>query len=245
MDAPNIFSLARELTKTNASDYPDSRLLPFLNAVKDDFWSYIITWVSSKYNWDIWHVDETVLNQSEYVRPEAASDAEGNLKINNISVCYDGGTYADGKLKYEKAREVDINNLPLHWNWYVNNQPATDPIYYIADKSIFIAPAFKTNIPNGIELKGIRSIEDYTVTTTESDIKIPSYLHNDLVQWILPYILKSQRQRGAAKEEEARYEARKEQAAQKIANRTTGPSYMKYPDNLFWHDDPYTITISS
>jgi len=83
-----MFNLARELTHTNSSDYPDTRLLPFLNAVKDDFWSYIITGVSSKYNWDRWTITATVVNQSEYVIPAAATDSEGNLKINTVSVCY-------------------------------------------------------------------------------------------------------------------------------------------------------------
>ena len=141
------------MTHTNISDYPDSRLLPFLNAVKDDFWSTIITAIRSNYNWDIWTIDNTVVNQSEYIIPAAATDAEGSLKISNISMCYDGNAYDDGKLKYIPATEVDPKNLPNHWNYYINNQSSSAPIYYTADKSIFIAPAFSSIVADGIELK--------------------------------------------------------------------------------------------
>lgn len=37
-------------------DFPDTSILPYLNAAKDDLWSYIITAIKSKYNWDTWRV---------------------------------------------------------------------------------------------------------------------------------------------------------------------------------------------
>jgi len=76
MDYPGMATMANELSDTNSTDYSPTRLLPFFNAVKDDLWSYIITSIKGKYNWDIWTVDNTVVNQSEYVIPAAASDTE-------------------------------------------------------------------------------------------------------------------------------------------------------------------------
>lgn len=244
MNAPWIFNLVRELTHTHVDDYPDSRLLVFLNAVKDDFWSYIITSIKSKYNWDIWRIDNTVIDQSEYVIPAAATDSEGNLKINTVSICYEWEAYDDGRLKYVKATEESINNLPEHWSYYVNNQPKECPIYYTADKSIFIAPTFEKEIPDGIEIQGIKSIPDYTPTSSEADIKIPSYLHIDLVQGVLPLVHKSEWRKDDASFEEEIYMRKKKDAAQKIANRSTGPSFMNYPTSSSGtHTDSYSLNL--
>lgn len=241
MNAPSMFNMIRELTHTNSDDYPDTRLLPFLNLVKDDFWSYIITSISSKYNWDRWWIDETVINQSEYVVPHAATDSEWNLKINTISLCYDWEIYDDERLKYVPATEKDINNLPNHWNWYLNNQPKECPIYYTADKSIFIAPAFKKEIPNGIEIQGIKSILDYEVDTTEANIRIPSYLHADLITGVIPYVHRSEGLKKEAMEEEANYIRKRNEAAVKISNKSTWPSFMAYPASEY--DNTYNLTL--
>lgn len=80
---------------------------------------------------------------------------------------YNGETYDNGRIKYTKAKEVDLSSLQEEWNYYVENQSKDNPIYYIADNSFFIAPAPDLVIENGILLWGIREIPDYTVTTTE------------------------------------------------------------------------------
>jgi hypothetical protein len=43
-------------------------------------------------------------------------------------------------LKYIKAREVNRQTLEFEWNYYLENQSVDDPIYFIADNSVFIAP---------------------------------------------------------------------------------------------------------
>ena len=73
MDASWIFTMARELSNTNSTDFSDTRLLPFLNQVKNDLFSYLITWINEDFNWDLW-TTTSVANQSEYILPEAAGD---------------------------------------------------------------------------------------------------------------------------------------------------------------------------
>jgi len=225
-------NLARELANVSIDDYPDTRLLPFFNVVKDDFWSYLITAIRANYNWDIWTVTQTVINQSEYVIPEAATDKEWNLKISWLWICYDWDKYDDWRYKYVKAREVNIQSLQKHWNYYLNNQPKTDPIYYIADKSIFIAPTFDKVLPDAIEIRWIKNIVDYTVDSTEEDIKLPSYLHMDLVQWVLPFIHKAEWRLDEASYEQKIYEQQRELAVKKFANRSVWPSYLTFPQDI-------------
>ena len=243
MDYPTMWTMARELSNTNATDYSDTRLLPFFNAVKDDLFSYLITWANGKWNWDIW-TSTTVANQSEYVVPEAASDTEGNLKISWLAINYNGDTHTDGTFKFIKAREVNPQSLPEHWNYYTNTQNKNDPIFYVADRSVFIAPhplAWEA-WANRVELKGIKSIPNYIITTSETNIKIPLYLHDVLVQWVLSYIHRAEWKKDEASFEQKNYEAKRDLAVIKFANRVTWPHFMTFPDDEY--NDEYTITIT-
>lgn len=243
MNASEIFSMARELTHTNSTDFSDSRLLPFLNQVKNDLFSYIITWVSEDWNWDIWKTT-SVDGQSEYVLPEAASDTQWNLKISWVSVNYDWETFPDWSYKYIKAKLVRLWSLPENWNYYVNYQSKDNPIYYIADKSIFIAPTPSSTEAwaNRIELKWIKSIVDYTTTTTEPNIKIPLYLHDVLVQGVLPYIHRAEWRKDEASFEEKKYREDRDLAVKKFSDRNISPYYMNYPDNI--DETTYTINLN-
>ncbi len=243
MDAPSIFSLMRDQTNTNIYDYPDTRLLPYLNLVKDDLFSYLITGAGESWNWDIWNT-ATVSWQTEYVIPLAASDTEGNMKIDTVNINYNGETYKDWSLQYIKCNEIKPSTLPKPWNYYKNNQSKESPIYYIADKSIFIAPATENSETDWIELKGIKTIPNYTITTTESNIKIPLYLHDVLVQWGLPYIHKSEGRKDEASYETKEYERRRDLAVNKFKNRSTWPHFMSFPDELETRSDDLILNIN-
>lgn len=241
MDAVWILNMSRELTNVNDTDFSNTRLLPFLNQVKNDLFSYMITWVNEDWNWNIWTTN-SVIYQSEYVLPEAASDTEWNLKINWVSINYNGETFEDWSFKYIKAKEVKLTNLPYSWNFYKNNQSADTPIYYVADKSIFIAPHPKEAGSKRIELKWIKSIADYTAFTTEANIKIPLYLHDILVQWVLPYIHRAEWRKDEASFEQKEYETKRDLAVKKFISRVQAPYYMSYP----WDktDNDYITNLS-
>ena len=230
MDYRKMAVMARELANVSESDYSDDRLLPFFNAVKDDLWTYIITAIRSNYNWDIWTVWQTVTWATEYNIPEAASDQEWNLKISDIWICYNWDTYSNWKKIYKKAKLVDPTSLKEHWNYYLANQSKDNPIYYIADKSIFIAPAFDIVLSDAIELSWIKNIPDYTITSTEADIRLPSYLHMDLVQWVLPFIHKSEWRKDDASYEQKIYEQQRTLAGRKFANRKVWPTFLTIPN---------------
>ena len=194
MDVNKILDLAVDQSHTNSTDYPNSRTIDYLNIVKDDFFTVLITAAWEDWNWDIWETDSVVW-QNEYVLPEAASDTEGNIKVSRVSISYNWETEDDGSIKYTPARLVKLWNLPKNWNFYTNQQSQLDPIYYVADKSIFIAPAPISSdwaIVDWIQIKWIKSIQDYVVWWNEASIKLPHYLHLILVQGILQYIHRSE-----------------------------------------------------
>lgn len=59
----------------------------------------------------------------------------------------------------------------------------------MSDKSIFIAPASSTPVTNGLQLTGVKKIQDYTSSTTESGMVIPDDLHYLLVDGLVEQIM--------------------------------------------------------
>lgn len=61
--------------------------------------------------------------------------------LKSVAISYSSNTYEEtGLIEYQKAREVNPATLEYEWNYYCENQLPEDPIYYIADDSVFVAP---------------------------------------------------------------------------------------------------------
>ena len=223
-----MLDLSRDQANVNATNFPDTRVLKYLNIVKNNFWSYIVTAISEKYNWDIFTVDDIIPNKSEYLIPEVTSDIAWAKKINSILINYDWETYDDWTIKYIKATETDPSILQKDWNYYVNNQDVSKPLYYIADNSYFIAPSVN-DLSGSIQVKWIKKIPDYETTTLEIDTIIPIDQHDILIQWVLPYILKAQNKSEESINEKQEYIRQRKEATTELSDRNLSPIYMEYP----------------
>ena len=122
MDVSEIIDLARDQTHTDDSEFTDARILKYLNIVKNNFWSYIISSISEDYDWDIFTTD-TVVDQDEYTLPAMASDSAWAKKVTSVAVNYDDETYDDWGLKYIKAQPVKLSSLARNWNYYKMRGP--------------------------------------------------------------------------------------------------------------------------
>lgn len=60
MDVSDILELARDQTHTNSANATDAQVLKYLNIVKNNFWSYIISSMNEDYDWDIFLTDTVV-----------------------------------------------------------------------------------------------------------------------------------------------------------------------------------------
>lgn len=157
-------------------------MLRWLNKVKDRFWSGIVTAVGEDFRWQQW-TTPSVVGQSEYPMLEVASDRNGMKKIESVYVAYENTLYAEtSKLQYTKCTLVTRTSLEMEWEWYEAHQSAENPLYIIADASIFIAPVPTVAISTGIKITGIRKIADYTIATTESNMGITAEYEYVLVQ---------------------------------------------------------------
>lgn len=153
--------------------YPLATAEEDANVVYHQIEDYITSAIGEWFFWDILTASATVANCSEYTIPTLSTgNFNGAPKVESVSIKYTTGG------EYIPARLVDRQTLLQTHDiaWYEVNQPDGDPIYFIADSSIFIYPYPKESVTDGIKYYGIKSLVDITATTTEADMfggKIP------------------------------------------------------------------------
>lgn len=230
-----IISRARRLYNINTSQWSDADALSDLNELKNNFQSELINAVEEDWNWELWTAD-TVALQWEYTLPSVWASTAWAKQIKQVSICYDASTYENtGKIVYTPCKVVNPNTLDQHWSWYEENQSQDNPIYFIADDSLFIAP-----IPlsweawaNYLELRGIKSIPDYTLSTTESEMVFPLDIQQIFVQWLEPYVMRTKwMDRNEINASIAEYERLKKQKIKQMTARLESAWYMLYPDQI-------------
>jgi len=232
--AAHLIAQMRRRVKVDTSQYTDANALIDLNTLKDSFWSEVVTNIPESYNWDSWKVDNTTLI-SEYQIPEVAYDTAWAKKLKAISMNYNWDTYTNSGLPiYIPAREVNPATLEHQWNYYAENQSTSDPIYYVADNSYFIAPAFReSNLSERIKLTWIRKIPDYTLATTEAEMKIPVDQQQALVFWLMiDWYFNKWVDDNTINNAEARWIRKRDEAISQLSNRVENPTTFELPNEL-------------
>lgn len=239
MNVSQIIAQMRGMVKVDTSQYSDADALIDLNTVKDEFWSAILSSTNQKYNWERWTTNSVAL-QSEYRMPEVAYNTAWAKLLNWVAVCYKWDTYTTtGGLIYIPCREVNPDTLANDWDYYVENQDSSDPIYYVADNSYFIAPAFRNVVTNWIKLTGIRKIPDYALDTTEANMKFTVDQTNTLVFWLAVWGHRRKwDDRNIIKEAKAEWREEKADAIKMLDTRVDTVVNLSYPtetkDDLIW-----------
>lgn len=180
MNIAQIIARARRVAKYQVSNLSDTGALELLNVIKDEFWAEIVSRLEEDYNWEEWKAS-SVAGQAEYTLPPLTSTSDGTKALKTVAIAYGTEVYSDGGLKYEKASLVNASSLSRDWDFYENTQSQLNPIYYVSDNSIFIAPKPTVAVTNGIKMTGVRKIPDYALNTLEQDVKIPVDFHRVLV----------------------------------------------------------------
>ena len=243
MTPATIIAQMRRVAKVNTDQYSDANALIDLNTLKDEFWSAIINSIDENYNYDTWTAT-TVDLQSEYWIPNVAYNAAGAKILTGVAINYDGETYTDtSALKYYKCELIDPKSLENDWNYYVENQEPTKPIYFVSDNSVFIAPCPRSGegAASRLKLSGIRKIPDYTLSSTEADMKLPVDQHQTLGFGMIVFGLMNKGvDDGIINNAEARWLRKKSEAIESLKQRVSWPVFMTYPEN---EEDPYIVTL--
>lgn len=200
MTVQEIMNLALSNTHTKTAQVPSANQLIFFNIARKAVGRTIITKVDENFFFQIWQRDAVASqNNGEYPYPVADDDSAGMLKCLGVKVKgYDTETY------HKNAKEVDIKTLQKDWEYYLEHQSKSDPIYYIADESIFIAPQFDASdlpdSPSGnlqLKLYGIAKLIDLAADAVDSAILIPDDHHQVIALGMEEFIYKA---RGKSRE---------------------------------------------
>lgn len=174
------------MASVSQSEYTSTKFLEDAHIIAQDINSEIVYYRENTRNWETWYAD-TVALQSEYTNPAVTSEDVWAERIDSVAITYESDTYTQtGLKKYTVCRQATIEEQ-RNWEYLLENQPKNAPIYFQADKSIFIAPDPRTSEvwTSRIKITWARSISsrDWTTSTTETDIKFPLHFWEVITLW--------------------------------------------------------------
>lgn len=174
-------------THTNTSNVSAANQELYLNLAYIDTIDELIK-LKVAFLFDEW-VTSTVIWQNEYLIEKlwVSPDALNIKTIRNIYIKYSStDTY------HTPADRVNPNVLEYHPDWYADNQPKSEPFFYIADNSFFIFPKPTEAVTGGIEIFVIHDAPAIDSTTTQDNIEVPLSYHKAISYKMREYILDSQ-----------------------------------------------------
>jgi len=234
MTAQEIIDLALSNTHTKTGQVSATNLLTFFNLIRKEVGNSIISGVNENFFYEIWKRDAVAEQENgEYPYPVADEDSAGMVKALSVAI---KGHKDDSD--YTVAREVDIANLDYDWNYYLTTQSKVDPIYYIGEDSLFIAPQFVTadlpDVPAGnaqIKLNGIKKFIDITAEAEDSAILIPDDFQPVIALGMEQYIYKARGKANAAKSAKQEYLVEQSIMVDNLTNRDNSVMKAKLPDD--------------
>lgn len=221
-----ILTLALANTHTKTSQVGATNLATFFNLVYRDLVSTVVKDVGENYFLEIWQLDaqdETIAKRAngEYTFPVASDSQKGMLKMLRLAV-----KPTSDDVYHVPAKEVDIKTLDFDWSYYMENQPKSNPIYFVGDNSFFLAPKFAAAdlpaVPAGnkqLKLYGIASATDLAADAAEITILLPADQHPRIAQGMEQYIYKSRGKKKEAGDALSEYQFSKSQMIDDLTNR--------------------------
>lgn len=228
-----IFAQVRGLIWVDENQYSDTEMLNDFNSLNQEIQSDIVN-SGTTLKWQRWTVSSTAL-QSEYTMQEIAEDASWTRQLDWVSINYNWETYEEtGELIYIKADRVDLEGLQYDFSYYQENQSEDKPIYYVADNSYFIAPTPRTTVTNWLRLRGMRTVPDVALDST--DLGMTQNYISALSFWLMPYgLMRKRAEESVIQAAEVRWEKKKQRVIDAIKNRVKEtPFFNNYSTDNAW-----------
>lgn len=181
-----LSSIKSRLVTRNYLDatYTDEIYLEDAHYIAQDIWSTIQYERKGDFSFDIWTAD-TISLQDEYTTKTGVTSITTGIDfVESVSIERDNQTYQDtGDKTYKLCRTATASERD-DWVRLLQEQDPSDPIYFYADGSIFIAPDIRTTEAGiwRLRVTGIRSLASggWTTATTETGIKLPIFMFDVL-----------------------------------------------------------------
>lgn len=233
MTYDQIISLALSNTHTKAAQVSSTILNVAFNYSRNRLAKRIIQEVGENYFFQIWkRVAIADQENGEYPYPEADEDSAGADKITGLAI-----KNFSTDIDYTPCREVDIKNLDHDWSWYLVNQPKSDPIYFIGDESVFVAPQFsaadltsQSDINKMIKMVGVAKLIDLATGATSDDIVIPSEQHERIAIGMEQFIYKARKMKQEAFDAKTEFESELVSMIDELTNRNNSNMQATLPD---------------
>lgn len=181
MDVQSLIDRRRRLTYTTSTQYTNTQALEDLNEVYKDLITTITNEINEDYFYENYTAD-TVVGQNEYSFVLPTSTVTWMDKLKELYIKY--SSTGD----YKKCSYVWESTMEKPFDFYKTNQSAENPIFYIADKSLFIFPTPTEAVTNWLKISVTTMPIDLLITDTEDKIKIERQYHNTLWLWLDQYI---------------------------------------------------------
>ena len=220
-------------THLKAAQINSTQLLGWFNLIRKELSRTIMSDVSENFFFEIWTRD-IVANRpdGEYPFPIASTSIKGLAKLVSVNV-KTSATATD----FTKAKEVDISALPQDWSYYLREQSPDEPIYFVADNSLFLAPQFTADQLSSptendlLKLYGIAKVEDLLATDDATKILIPDEYQFLIAQGMQYHIYKSRGKVSEANAVQVNYINGKFDMVDKLTNRDISAFSASIPDD--------------
>lgn len=231
MNVDEILTQARFSTHLTATQMPVLDGMRVMNIVYQDLVGRIIAEVGEDFFFDIYSTNAVAgAENGEYALPETLS------KIRNLSI--KPNTNPDEK--HLIATQVGVEQLERDWNYFLENQPQKEPIYYIADNSIFIAPQFAAkDVESGlnqIKVYGVKNPVPLVSGGGASTIIIPDRFHPTIAIGMKSHFYESKGKITEAGASEGEYERAINTMITVLSGRVDAPFIAERPINDFYED---------
>ena len=204
MTITEVRNLARLLAlgSNNSAQVSDANSLQFMNIVYHDMENRIVSKIREDFFFEVWKAD-TVIDQSEYTLPYISGSNPGLKKVLSVSV-----KYTDEDVYYKKLSREKFGQGDYSTDYLEKEIKTTNPMFRIADNSIFIYPTPKEVVISGLMVEGIRDLPDLLETDASSTtaIKLPIAYHRVLALGMIEYMYLMRQLREEAVGARQRYE---------------------------------------
>lgn len=221
MNVQQIIDRARRLWYVSSNQYNDTQALEDFNIVRKKLWKILVQRVNEDFFFDILTTD-LIADQSEY----NLYDDTNNIEVDKLQEVY--VKYDSTATEHTKATLVNKDDLDKDLTWYAENQPESDPIYYVADESVFIYPKGK-GVTGGLKYHATLKLNDLLITDDKNSILIDA--PELLADGLLPYVYQSRGLLNEKNDAKASYEESVSEYVELLSDRISTTQEVELPDN--------------
>lgn len=227
MNVADFIARVRQDTHTSEYQVTDSRILEFINEIRNDVANDIITRINEDFFRDVLTIQwSTQIDVNEYSLKKCEYNVAWVKKVNSVEIKW----HKDSPFQLLDHRKNTSTNLTME---ELNNLPESAWFFDIKDNSVFIYPAPKEKVDAGIRMQAVVSLLDLTLAWTEADFfpwhsELREYI-NVLIYGVDAKVFRAKRYQNEAQEAEVEYNNARREMLIELSDRYNEPLQTSLP----------------